>query len=58
MTSYLLREALGMQVFSVLSKPVDFNLLLDAMARVLKRGVPGTAMPSWALMPEPERKAA
>ena len=37
MTSYLLREALGMQVFSVLSKPVDFNLLLDAMARVLKR---------------------
>ncbi|CAN5594341.1 hypothetical protein BH10PLA1_BH10PLA1_18510 [soil metagenome] len=37
MTSYLLREALQMQVFSVLSKPVDFNLLLDAMARVLKR---------------------
>jgi CheY-like chemotaxis protein len=37
LTSHLLREALGMQVFSVLSKPVDFNLLLDAMARVLKR---------------------
>jgi hypothetical protein len=26
-----------MQVFSVLSKPVDLNLLLDTMARVLKR---------------------
>ncbi len=37
MSSALLREALGMHVFSVLSKPVDFNLLLDAMARVLKR---------------------
>ena len=37
LSSHLLREALGMQVFSVLSKPVDFNLLLDAMARVLKR---------------------
>ena len=31
------REALGMHVFSVLSKPVDFNLLLDALARVLRR---------------------
>lgn len=37
LSSALLREALGMHVFSVLSKPVDFNLLLDAMARVLKR---------------------
>ena len=26
-----------MQVFSVLSKPVDFNVLLDALARVLRR---------------------
>ena len=25
-----------MQVFSVLSKPVDFNVLLDALARVLR----------------------
>lgn len=33
----LLREALGMSVFSVLSKPVDFNILLDALARVLRR---------------------
>ena len=31
------REALGMHVFSVLSKPVDFNLLLDALARLLRR---------------------
>jgi CheY-like chemotaxis protein len=37
LSSALLREALGMHVFSVLSKPVDFNLLLDAMARVMKR---------------------
>ncbi len=37
LNSYLLREALGMHVFSVLSKPVDFNVLLDALARVLRR---------------------
>lgn len=37
LTSHLLREALGMKVFSVLSKPVDTNLLLDALARVLRR---------------------
>lgn len=37
LTSHLLREALGMHVFSVLSKPVDFNLLLDTLARVLRR---------------------
>ncbi len=37
LTDYLLREALGMEVFSVLSKPVDLNLLLDAVARVLRR---------------------
>jgi len=37
LTSHLLQEALGMQVFSVLSKPVDFNVLLDALARVLRR---------------------
>ncbi|MGE5610336.1 MAG: response regulator [Bacillota bacterium] len=37
LTNYLLREALGMRVFSVLSKPVELNLLLDALARVLKR---------------------
>ena len=37
LTSHLLHEALGMHVFSVLSKPVDFNVLLDALARVLRR---------------------
>ena len=37
LTHHLLQEALGMKVFSVLSKPVDFNLLLDALARVLRR---------------------
>src|SRR5690554_1810951 len=29
LTNHLLHEALGMQVFSVVSKPVDLNLLLD-----------------------------
>ena len=33
----LLSEALGMKVFSVLGKPVDFNLLLDSLARVVRR---------------------
>ena len=37
LTNHLLHEALGMHVFTVLSKPVDFNLLLDALARVLRR---------------------
>jgi DNA-binding NtrC family response regulator len=37
MSAHLLQEALGMQVFSVLTKPVDFNVLLDALARVLRR---------------------
>lgn len=37
MNNHLLREALSMHVFSVLSKPVDFNVLLDSLARVLKR---------------------
>jgi CheY-like chemotaxis protein len=37
LTNHLLHDALAMQVFSVLAKPVDLNLLLDTMARVLKR---------------------
>jgi len=37
LTNHLLHEALGMHVFSVLSKPVDFNLVLDALARLLRR---------------------
>jgi len=37
LTNHLLNEALGMHVFTVLAKPVDFNVLLDALARVLKR---------------------
>ena len=37
LTSHLLREALGMHVFSVLSKPVDLNVLLDSLARVIRR---------------------
>lgn len=37
LTNHLLTEALAMKVFSVLSKPVDFNVLLDSLARVLRR---------------------
>ena len=37
LSNHLLREALGMHVFSVLSKPVNFNVLLDALARILRR---------------------
>ena len=37
LSNHLLREALTMHVFSVLAKPVDFNLLLDALARLLRR---------------------
>jgi len=37
LTDHLLHEALGMRVFSVLSKPVDLNMLLDALARVLRK---------------------
>jgi DNA-binding NtrC family response regulator len=37
LTNHLMHEALGMKVFSVMSKPVDFNLLLDSLARVMKR---------------------
>ena len=37
LSNHLLQEALGMKVFSVLSKPVDFNQLLDSLARVMKR---------------------
>lgn len=37
LTHQLLREALGMQVFSVLAKPVDVNVLLEVLARVLRR---------------------
>jgi DNA-binding NtrC family response regulator len=37
LTQHLLHDALAMQVFSVLSKPVDLNVLLDSIARVIKR---------------------
>ena len=37
LTNNLLHEALGMSVFTVLTKPVDFNVLLDSLARVLRR---------------------
>jgi CheY-like chemotaxis protein len=41
LSSHLLHEALGLRVFSVLGKPVDFNQLLDALARVMRRHYEG-----------------
>ena len=41
LTNHLLHEAIGMHVFSVLSKPVDFNVLLDTLARVLRKHYEG-----------------
>jgi DNA-binding response OmpR family regulator len=41
LTTHLLHEALGMHVFSVLAKPVDFNVLLDTLARVMRRHYEG-----------------
>ncbi|HEY1683995.1 MAG TPA: response regulator [Tepidisphaeraceae bacterium] len=37
LTSHLQHEALSMQIFSILAKPVDPNLLLQSMARALAR---------------------
>jgi CheY-like chemotaxis protein len=37
LTNHLLHEALGMKVFSVLRKPVELNLVLDSLARVMRR---------------------
>lgn len=41
LSDHLLREALAMHVFSVLAKPVELNVLLDALARVLRRRYQG-----------------
>lgn len=41
LTTNLLHEALAMHIFSVLAKPVDFNLLLDALARVMRKHYEG-----------------
>jgi CheY-like chemotaxis protein len=37
LSNNLLREALTMDVFSVMPKPVELNRLLDSIARVIKR---------------------
>ncbi|HEX8339655.1 MAG TPA: response regulator [Tepidisphaeraceae bacterium] len=41
LSNALMQEALALRVFSVLGKPVDFNVLLDALARVVKRHYKG-----------------
>ncbi len=40
-TNQLMQEALALQVFSVLSKPVDYAALLDSLARVVRRHYEG-----------------
>jgi CheY-like chemotaxis protein len=40
-TNQLMQEALSMNVFSVLSKPVDYQALLDSLARVVRRHYEG-----------------
>jgi CheY-like chemotaxis protein len=37
LTNHFMQEALGMKVFSVLAKPCEANLLLETVARVVKR---------------------
>jgi len=41
MSNHLLHEALVMKVFSVLAKPVDVNVLLETLARIMKRHYAG-----------------
>ncbi|GIW75601.1 MAG: hypothetical protein KatS3mg104_0664 [Phycisphaerae bacterium] len=41
LTNQLMHEALSLNVFSVLSKPVDYGALLDSLARVVKRHYEG-----------------
>jgi CheY-like chemotaxis protein len=41
LSSQLMHEALSMRVFSVLRKPVDVNLLLETLARLMKRHYAG-----------------
>ena len=37
LTNHFMQEALGMKVFSVLAKPCEPNLLLETLARVVRR---------------------
>jgi two-component system response regulator YesN len=39
--NHFMQEALGMKVFSVLAKPCEPNLLLETLARVVKRHYAG-----------------
>lgn len=41
LTNQLMQEALSLHVFSVLSKPVDYGVLLDSLARVVRRHYQG-----------------
>lgn len=41
LTNHFMQEALGMKVFSVLGKPVELNVLLDTLARAIKRHYAG-----------------
>jgi CheY-like chemotaxis protein len=41
LSNSLLREALAMDIFSVIPKPIDMDRLLDAIARVIRRRYEG-----------------
>lgn len=41
LNAHLMHEALVMKVFSVMSKPVDLNMLLQTLARIVKRHYEG-----------------
>lgn len=41
LTNQLMQEALALNIFSVLSKPVDYASLLDSLARVVRKHYEG-----------------
>ena len=51
LTNHLMHGALAMKVFSVLSKPVDLNVLLQTLARVVNRHYAGR----WPVLPTPQQ---
>jgi hypothetical protein len=46
-----MHDALAMKVFSVLSKPVDLNVLLQTLVRVVNRRYAGC----WPVLPTPQQ---
>ena len=53
LTNHLMHGALAMKVFSMLSKPVDLNVLLQTPARVVNRHYAGRFF--WPVLPTPQQ---